>query len=155
MIKFSILFQLMLVEISLKISWKSNKNLLTQKLCTILIRLWTDLMVFFISSSMSIRQRTGLFLMEIYFLVMFFIVLIGIIGNASIIIIILRNKVLRLQPTNLFLLNMALSDSMNLCITPALYLFKRDVLFTNYYLGKICCFMSPFFTGKSKLTLHW
>ena len=84
---------------------------------------------------------------------MFLIVLIGIIGNASIIIIILRNKVLRLQPTNLFLLNMALSDFMNLCINPALHLFKSDVLFTNYYLGKVCCFLSPFLTGKSKLTL--
>ena len=83
---------------------------------------------------------------------MFLIVLIGIIGNASIIIIILRNKVLRLQPTNLFLLNMALSDFMNLCINPALHLFKSDVLFTNYYLGKVCCFLSPFLTGKSKLS---
>ena len=93
------------------------------------------------------------YLAEFFFLVMFLIVLIGIIGNASIIIIILRNKVLRLQPTNLFLLNMALSDFMNLCINPALHLFKSDVLFTNYYLGKVCCFLSPFLTGKSKLTL--
>ena len=85
------------------------------------------------------------------FLAMFLIVLIGIIGNASIIIIILWNKVLRLQPTNLFLLNMAVSDLMNLCINPTLYLFKRDVLFTNYYLSKVFCFLTPFFTGKFKL----
>jgi len=33
-----------------------------------------------------------------------------IIGNLSIIIVIVKNKLLRLQPTNLFLLNMAVAD---------------------------------------------
>ena len=79
---------------------------------------------------------------------MFLIMLIGIIGNTSIIIIILWNKLLRLQPTNLFLLNMAVSDFLNLCICPILYLFRRDVLFTDYYLGKICCLITPGVTGK-------
>ena len=79
---------------------------------------------------------------------MFLIMLIGIIGNTSIIIIILWNKLLRLQPTNLFLLNMAVSDFLNLCICPILYLFRRDVLFIDYYLGKICCLITPGVTGK-------
>ena len=79
---------------------------------------------------------------------MFLIMLIGIIGNISIIIIILWNKLLRLQPTNLFLLNMAVSDFLNLCICPILYLFRRDVLFTDYYLGRICCLITPGVTGK-------
>ena len=87
---------------------------------------------------------------NIQFLVMFLIVLFGITGNASIIIIILRNKLLRLQPTNLFLLNMAVSDFINLCICPILYIFKRDILFTNYYLPKWCCIATPYLTGTTK-----
>ena len=82
---------------------------------------------------------------------MFLIMLFGITGNASIIIIILRNKLLRLQPTNLFLLNMAVSDFINLCICPILYIFKRDILFVNYYLPKWCCIATPFLTGTSKI----
>ena len=81
---------------------------------------------------------------------MFLIMLFGITGNASIIIIILRNKLLRLQPTNLFLLNMAVSDFINLCICPILYIFKRDILFTNYYLPKWCCIATPYLTGTTK-----
>ena len=88
---------------------------------------------------------------NIYFLVMFLIMLFGITGNASIIIIILRNKLLRLQPTNLFLLNMAVSDFINLCICPILYIFKRDILFVNYYLPKWCCIATPFLTGTSQI----
>ena len=78
------------------------------------------------------------------------IMLVGITGNASIIIIILRNKLLRLQPTNLFLLNMAVSDLLNLCICPILYIFRRDILFVNYYLPKFCCIATPFLTGTLK-----
>ena len=84
------------------------------------------------------------------FLGMFLIMLFGIIGNASIIFIILKNKLLRLQPTNLFLLNMAVSDFINLCICPILYIFKRDILFVNYYLPKWCCIATPYLTGISK-----
>ena len=80
---------------------------------------------------------------------MFLIMLFGITANASIIFIILMNKLLRLQPTNLFLLNMALSDFFNLCICTILYIFKRDILFVNYYLPKFCCLITPFLTGKS------
>ena len=84
---------------------------------------------------------------SISLLVMFLIMLFGITGNASIIFIILKNKLLRLQPTNLFLLNMAVSDILNLCTGPILYLFKRDILFVNYYLPKFCCIATPFLTG--------
>ena len=84
-----------------------------------------------------------------FFPVMFLIMLFGITANASIIFIILMNKLIRLQPTNLFLLNMALSDFLNLCLCPILYIFKRDVLFVNYYLPKFCCLITPFLTGKS------
>ena len=102
------------------------------------------------------KIRTGeigrglLFYKTFYFIIlaMFLIMLFGITANASIIIIILRNKLLRLQPTNLFLLNMAVSDFLNLCMNPIFYLFGRDVLFTNYYLGKVSCLVTSFFTGK-------
>ena len=78
---------------------------------------------------------------------MFLIMVTGILGNASIVYIILKNKLLRLQPTNLFLLNMAISDFLNLCICPILYLFRRDVIFANYYLGEFTCRVTPFFIG--------
>ena len=78
---------------------------------------------------------------------MFVIMLFGIIGNGSIIIIILRNKLLRLQPTNLFLLNMAISDFINVSLNSILYLFRRDVLFVQYYLGEFLCLITPFSTG--------
>ena len=74
----------------------------------------------------------------------------GIPGNASIIIIILKNKLLRLQPMNLFLLNLAISDLLHLCTGPLLYLFKRNAVFTNYYLGEIGCLVTPFFRGTGK-----
>ena len=79
---------------------------------------------------------------------MFMIMLFGITGNLSIIIIILKNKLLRLQPINLFLLNLAISDLLHLCVSPILYLFENDVIFTNYHLGHICCLATPFFRGK-------
>lgn len=49
---------------------------------------------------------------------------------------------------NLFLLNLAISDLLHLCTGPLLYLFKRNSIVTNYYLGKIGCFASPFFRGN-------
>ena len=72
----------------------------------------------------------------------------GITGNASIIIIILKNKLLRLQPINLFLLNLAISDLLHLCIGPFFYMFKRNAILTNFYLGEIGCLATPFFRGK-------
>ena len=87
---------------------------------------------------------------------MFIIILFGITGNVSIIIIILKNKLLRLQPINLFLLNLAISDLLHLCVSPILYLFENDVIFTNYYLGHICCLATPFFRGKIvKVKNNW
>ena len=87
---------------------------------------------------------------------MFIIILFGITGNVSIIIIILKNKLLRLQPINLFLLNLAVSDLLHLCVSPILYLFENDVIFTNYYLGHICCLATPFFRGKIvKVKNNW
>ena len=84
------------------------------------------------------------------------IMLFGIIGNVSIIIIILKNKLLRLQPINLFLLNLAISDLLHLCVSPILYLFENDVIFTNYFLGHICCLTTPFFRGKiGKVKNDW
>ena len=87
---------------------------------------------------------------------MFIIILFGITGNVSIIIIISKNKLLRLQPINLFLLNLAVSDLLHLCVSPILYLFENDVIFTNYYLGHICCLATPFFRGKIvKVKNNW
>ena len=79
---------------------------------------------------------------------MFGIMLLGITGNVSIIYIILKNRLLRLQPTNLFLLNMAVTDLLNLCINPILYLFRNDAIVSNYLLGETFCTISPLFTSK-------
>ena len=81
-------------------------------------------------------------------LAMFLIMMFGIIGNTSISIIILKNKLLRLQPINLFLLNLAVSDLLHLCVSTILFLFRRNILFTNYYLGRFCCLSTPFLNGK-------
>jgi hypothetical protein len=91
----------------------------------------------------------------VFIAVMFLIQLFGILGNLSIIIIILRNKLLRLQPTNLFLLNMATSDFLSLCLNPILYLFRQDVIFTNYMLGEFWCELSPVATGNKKIKLFF
>ena len=79
---------------------------------------------------------------------MFLIMMFGVIGNISISIIILKNKLLRLQPINLFLLNLAVSDLLHLCVSTTLFLFRRNILFTNYYLGRFCCLSTPFLNGK-------
>ena len=81
----------------------------------------------------------------------FLLVLFGTIGNVSIIMIILKNRLLRLQPTNMFLLNMAISDLLNLTISPVLYLFRQNVIFSSYYLSESMCFSTPIFTGKLKI----
>ena len=77
----------------------------------------------------------------------FLLVLFGTIGNGAIIIIILKNRLLRLQPANMFLLNMAISDTMNLTICTVLYLFRNKVIFSGYYLSETICYASPIFTG--------
>ena len=78
----------------------------------------------------------------------FLLVLFGTIGNGAIIIIILKNRLLRLQPANMFLLNMAISDLLNLTICTVLYLFRNKVIFEAYYLSETICYASPIFTGK-------
>ena len=80
--------------------------------------------------------------------VLFLIMLIGICGNLSIIIIITKNKLLRQQVTNLFLLNMALADITNLIFNPILYFFRNEVIFSNYMLGETLCRLSPAFLGN-------
>ena len=77
----------------------------------------------------------------------FLLVLFGTIGNGAIIIIILKNRLLRLQPANMFLLNMAISDTLNLTICTVLYLFRNKVIFSGYYLSETICYASPIFTG--------
>jgi hypothetical protein len=74
---------------------------------------------------------------------------IGILANLSIITVILRNRLLLLQPANLFLLNMAVSDCLNLLLNSWLFLFKQGVLFRFYMLGGVLCKLSPFIIGKS------
>ena len=86
----------------------------------------------------------------------FLLVLFGTIGNGAIIIIILKNRLLRLQPANMFLLNMAISDLLNLTICTVLYLFRNKVIFEAYYLSETICYASPIFTGKlSKHNFHF
>ena len=79
---------------------------------------------------------------------LFIIMLFGIPGNLSIIAIILKNKLLRKQPNNLFLLNMAVTDLLNLTVNTTLYFFRPDNIFRNYYLGPFLCKLSPLLVSK-------
>ena len=81
---------------------------------------------------------------------LFIIMLFGIPGNLSIIAIILKNKLLRKQPNNLFLLNMAVTDLLNLTVNTTLYFFRPDNIFRNYYLGPFLCKLSPLLVSKLK-----
>jgi len=73
-----------------------------------------------------------------------FICVAGLLGNLSIIVIILKNRLLRLQPNNLFLLNMAIADFCMLLFIPTLYFFKQIVIFRFYYLGEVACYATPY-----------
>ena len=82
--------------------------------------------------------------------------LIGILGNLSVIVIVLKNKLLRLQVTNLFLLNMAISDLLNLTFNTIGYYFSAavasspsGVIFNQYYLGENMCTATSFFTSNT------
>ena len=77
-------------------------------------------------------------------LALFLIMLFGIPGNLSIITIILKNRLLRKQPNNLFLLNMAVADLLNLTVNTTLFFFEPDIIFRNhYYLGPFVCKLTP------------
>ena len=61
---------------------------------------------------------------------------IGLLANFSIIFIIMKNKMFLLQPANLLLLNMCISDFTNLLINPWLFIFKsgnQPVIFRYMY----------------------
>jgi len=68
-----------------------------------------------------------------FFPVLVLITLPGLVGNLSILIIIMKNKLLRLQATNLFLFNMAVADFLTLLIIPFLYYFKQRVPFLTIF----------------------
>ncbi len=72
---------------------------------------------------------------------------IGIPANLSIIWILVRNRLLRLQPINLFILSMALSDALNLAIIPVLYLFRQENIFRFFLLGPVICHLRPILTS--------
>ena len=83
-----------------------------------------------------------------FILVLYLIMLVGISGNLSIIIIITKNKLLRQQVTNLFLLNMAIADALNLVFNPIFYYFRNNVIFTSYLLDETLCVSAPAFLSK-------
>ena len=92
---------------------------------------------------------------NLHFIVLFVIMLIGILGNLSVIVIVMKNKLLRLQVTNLFLLNMAISDLLNLTFNTVGYYFwgavapsPSGVIFNQYYLGENMCTATSFFTSN-------
>ena len=91
------------------------------------------------------------------FLVLIPISILGILGNLSIIVIIARNKLLRLQPNNLFLFNMAIADFLMLLSIPTFYFFKQGVVFRFYYLGWTPCYLTPYLIGKRMywLIMNW
>ena len=87
-------------------------------------------------------------------LTLFLIMLFGIPGNLSIIIIIMKNRLLRKQPNNLFLLNMAVADLLNLTVNTTLFFFEPDIIFRFYYLGPFLCKLTPLLLSKFYIT-HW
>ena len=79
---------------------------------------------------------------------LFVIMLFGIPANLSIITIILKNRLLRKQPNNLFLLNMAITDFLNLTVNTTLYFFDASEIFENYYLTPFLCKLTPVLLGE-------
>ena len=79
---------------------------------------------------------------------LFVIMLFGIPANLSIITIILKNRLLRKQPNNLFLLNMAITDFLNLTVNTTLYFFDASNIFAAYYLTPFLCKLSPILLGE-------
>ena len=86
---------------------------------------------------------------------LFILMLFGIPGNLSIIIIILKNRLLRKQPNNLFLLNMAVTDLLNLTVNTTLYFFRPKAIFKNYYLGPFLCKLSPLLVSEYHLHIWY
>ena len=86
--------------------------------------------------------------MSFFASVIVLICLVGLLGNLSILVVIGANKLLRLQPPNLFLFSMCLSDFLNLLVNPVLYLYKQPVLFRFYYLDAFFCNVTPFLIGE-------
>ena len=66
------------------------------------------------------------------FAVLALIMVVGLLANFSIIFIILKNKMFLLQPANLLLLNMCISDFINLLINPWLFIFKSGNQFVIF-----------------------
>lgn len=77
------------------------------------------------------------------------VILFGLIGNALLITIILRNKNLR-TPTNLLIANMATADFATLLICPIMVMY-RD-FFQNYLLGPVGCKSEGFMQASLLIT---
>ena len=79
--------------------------------------------------------------------------LFGILSNLAVIIIIIKNRLLRRQVTNLFLLNMAISDLLNLTFNTVGYYFWMNVqpspsgvIFNQYYFRR-----NPYIQCKTRV----
>ncbi|XP_037917400.1 neuropeptide Y receptor type 2 isoform X2 [Hermetia illucens] len=77
------------------------------------------------------------------------VVLLGIIGNAILLNIIMRNRALR-TPTNLLIANMAAADTLTLVICPAMFMYHD--FFQNYKLGGVGCKAEGFLEGSLLIT---
>lgn len=77
------------------------------------------------------------------------VILFGLIGNALLVTIILRNRYLR-TPTNLLILNMATADFATLLICPIMVM-CRD-FFQNYVLGRVGCKSEGFLQATLLIT---
>lgn len=77
------------------------------------------------------------------------IIIFGLIGNALLITIILRNRYLR-TPTNLLIANMATADFATLLICPIMVMY-RD-FFQNYILGPVGCKSEGFLQASLLIT---
>ncbi|GAB0090852.1 neuropeptide FF receptor 2 [Sergentomyia squamirostris] len=77
------------------------------------------------------------------------VIVFGVIGNALMLNIIYRNRVLR-TPTNLLIANMAIADLATLILCPAMFMVHD--FFQNYELGYIGCKCEGFLLGVFLLT---
>ena len=77
----------------------------------------------FVTSSWFCKNANR-FVCLVAFAVLAVIMVIGLLANFSVIFIIMKNKMFLLQPANLLLLNMCISDFTNLIINPWLFIFK-------------------------------
>lgn len=74
------------------------------------------------------------------------ILAVGLLGNALMLTIIVRNRALQ-TPTNLLLANMSAADFLTLAVCPVLFMYNN--FYQDFRLGKVGCLVEGFLEGRS------